>query len=69
MRRFMGKHSLNVKVVKDQPNEPTDPNRDPFEGVELAAAYSEVAKDFITHVAFTVGGVMAGYQIIKRICK
>lgn len=70
MRRFLRNRSINVKLV-DDPTAPTetDPNRDPFEGPEVLAAYSEVAKDFITHTALTVGGVMAAYQIIKRICK
>ncbi len=63
--------SFNVKVVKDSatPVEVVDPDRNPFEGVEIAAAYAEVAKDFITHAALTIGGVMAGVAIIKRICK
>lgn len=72
VKRIMQNHSVNVSLV-DNPNASTetedDANRDPFEGVEVLAAYSEVAKDFITHTALTVGGVMAAYQIIKRICK
>jgi hypothetical protein len=70
--KHLRNHAVNVTLV-DNPNAPTepedDPNRDPFEGVEVLAAYSEVVKDFITHTAVTVGVYMAAYQIIKRICK
>lgn len=64
--------SFNVKVVKDQDvngAEAIDPNRNPFEGVEVAAAYAEVAKDLITHAALTIGGVWAACKIVERICK
>lgn len=72
VKKYVQKHAVNVSLV-DNPNAPIidedDKNYDPFEGVEVLAAYSEVAKDFITHTALTVGGVMAAYQIVKRICK
>lgn len=64
--------SFNVKVVRDHPNgsvEENDPNYNPLEGVEVAAAYAEVAKDFITHAALTIGGVWAACKIVERICK
>lgn len=62
--------SFNVKVVKDPVNgdEPAV-DRNPFEGVEVAAAYAEVAKDFITHAALTIGSVWAACKIVERICK
>lgn len=68
---FLKNRSVNVKFVKDPlaAAEENDPNRNPFEGVELAAAYSEVAKDFITHATLTIGGVFAACKIIERICR
>lgn len=42
---------------------------DPFVGVQVAAAYADVAKDFITHAALTIGGVFAVCKIVERICK
>jgi hypothetical protein len=38
-------------------------------GPEVAAAYAEIAKDFITHAALTIGGVYAACKIVGRICK
>lgn len=62
--------SINVKVVKDRATAvETDLTRDPFEGVQVAAAYAEIAKDLVTHTAFTIGGVFAAYKIIERICR
>lgn len=63
--------SFNVKVVKDDvtKNNDTADDRNPFEGVEVAAAYADVAKDLVTHAALTIGGVYAACQIIKRICR
>lgn len=68
---FMRNKSINVKVVKDQnyATEEIDPNRNVFEGVEVAAAYAEVAKDVITHAALTVGGVWAACKIVERLCR
>lgn len=67
---FMKNRSFNVKVVKDPVNgsEP-DETTDPFEGVQVAAAYAEVAKDFVTHTALVIGGVFAACKIIERICR
>lgn len=42
---------------------------DPFVGVQVAAAYADVAKDLITHAALTIGGVFAVCKIVERICK
>lgn len=62
--------SFNVKMVKDEKgNDVRDPNFNPFEQVEVAAAYAEVAKDFITHTAMTVGGAFMLYKIVERICR
>lgn len=70
MRRFLRNRSINVKLVDDPTvSTETDPIRDPFEGPEILAAYSKVAKDFITHAALTIGGVYAACKIIERICK
>lgn len=38
-------------------------------GPEVAAAYSEVAKDFITHAAVVVTAAFSICQIVKRICR
>lgn len=40
-----------------------------MDGPELAAAYSAVAKDFITHAAYTIGGVFVVCKIVGKICK
>jgi len=71
MPGFMKNRSFNVKVVKDDNGTVTteESGRDPFEGVEVAAAYAEVAKDFITHAALTIGGVWAAVKVVERICK
>lgn len=47
----------------------TGTTKDPFEGPNVAAAYSAVAKDLIGYTAFTVGGVWAGCKIVERICR
>jgi hypothetical protein len=73
MSRFLKNRSFAVKVLKDEdinggaPD--NDPNRNPFEGVEIAAAYAEVAKEFVTHAALTIGGVWAACKIVERICR
>lgn len=68
--------SFVVKTVRDQDlngvigtSVEEDPNNNPYEGVEIAAAYAEVAKDFITHTALVVGGTFILCQIAKRLCK
>jgi hypothetical protein len=63
--------SFNVKMVKDKDlngGVETD-TRNPYEGVQVAAAYAEVAKDLITHAALIIGGVWAACKIVERICK
>lgn len=72
MNRFFRNKTIAVKVLKDEQLNgalPEDPERNIFEGVEIAAAYSEVAKDFVTHAALVVGGVFAACKIIERICR
>lgn len=54
-----------VSTNGDEPSE----DRNPFEGVEVAAAYADIAKDLITHAALTIGGVWAACKIVERICK
>jgi hypothetical protein len=69
---FLSKRSFVVKAVRDQDlngSTEIDPNHNPFEGVEVAAAYADVAKDLITHAALTIGGVWAACKIVERICK
>lgn len=61
--------SFNVKVVKDAEVIEPGIDRDPMEGVQVAAAYADVAKDLITDAALTIGGVWAACKIIERICK
>ena len=63
------KHAVQMRFVKDQPITETTTDHNPFESVEVAAAYAEIAKDVITHAAFTIGGVWAACKIIGRICK
>lgn len=72
MSRFLKNRSFAVKVLKDEDingGPEIDPNRNPFEGPEIAAAYAEVIKDVVTHTALVVGGVYAACKIIGRICK
>lgn len=66
---MFGNRVAQVKFVKETPAPETDTERNIFEGPEIAAAYSEVAKDLITHAALTIGGVYAACKIIARICK
>jgi hypothetical protein len=71
-RSFTGRVAgvpIDISTIKATPSLEDVPARDPYEGVQIAAAYAEVAKDFITHTALTIGGVMAGVAIIRRICK
>lgn len=77
MKRFLNKYSVQTqtKLIKDtQPNaDGTSPliidSIDPMLGPEVASAYAEVAKDFITHAALTIGGVYCVCKIVGRICK
>ena len=78
MRFFNGRRSLIVTPVShkrsangDGPiiDEAGENTTNPFETVELVEAYAEIAKDFITHAAFTIGGVFAACKIVERICR
>lgn len=71
MNRFFRNKSINVKVVRDESanGSSSETPEDPFVGVEVAAAYAEVAKDFITHAALTIGGAFCICKIVERICK
>lgn len=74
MRSFLKNRSFVVKVANDQDlngsgAESVDPNHNPYESVEIAAMYADIAKDVITHAAFTIGGVFAACKIIERICR
>jgi hypothetical protein len=42
---------------------------DPLIGPELVQEYVDIAKDFITHTAITVGAVYCVCKIVGRICK
>lgn len=68
---FLKNRSFIVKMANDKDLNSDGPlvEMDPMVGPQIAAAYAEVAKDFITHTALVVGGVFAACQIIKRICK
>lgn len=65
---FLRNRAVKMSFIKDKA-ETSETDQNPFENVEVLAAYSEVAKDFVTHAALTIGGVYAACQIIKRICK
>lgn len=69
--RTMRNRTIGVKVLDDSVinGADTDPSRDPYEGVDVVAAYAEIAKDLVTHTAFTIGGVFAVCKIIERLCK
>lgn len=69
--RTMKDKTIGVKILDDKVINGTefDADRDPFEGVQVAAAYAEIAKDLVTHTALTIGGVFAACKIIERICK
>jgi hypothetical protein len=74
---ILGKRSLLIKAVNDKDLRngavidaaTEDATTDPFIGVQVAAAYADVAKDLITHAALTIGGVWAACKIVERICK
>jgi hypothetical protein len=63
--------AVQFKVVKDSTTstDEQDPDRNIFEGVEVAAAYAEVLKDVVTHASLVIGGVWAACKIVERICK
>lgn len=74
---FLSKRSFVIKAVNDKDLRngavidaaTEDATTDPFVGVQVAAAYADIAKDLITHTALTIGGVFAACKIIERICK
>lgn len=73
-KMFFRNRAVQLQFVKPQtkheaPEETDTSNKDPYEAVNVAAAYSAVAKDFITHTALTIGGVFAACKIIERICR
>jgi len=67
--RFWKNRSVNLKLVEDKTAPPADTNQNPYEGVEIATEYSEIAKDFVTHTALTIGGVWIACKIVGRICR
>lgn len=71
-KRALRNKTIGVKLLDDRDmasGETVVDDADPFLGVEVAAAYAEIAKDLVTHTALTVGGVWAVCKIIGRICK
>lgn len=69
---MFGRRAVQLQFVKPQEakhQEKIESGKDPYEGPNVAAAYSAVAKDLITHTALTVGGVWAVCKIIGRICR
>lgn len=69
LRRFAKNHSLKVQLMDNPTHDVIDADYDPMQNVAVVEAYAEIAKDFITHAAFTIGGVFAACKIIERICK
>lgn len=72
LNRAMRNKTIGVKVLDDRTfteGEVEAADRDPFEGVQIAAAYADIVKDLVTHTALTIGGVYAACKIIGRICK
>lgn len=72
MNRFLRNKTVAVKVLDDKQlngNAVLDTDRDPMEGVQVAAAYADIFKDVVTHTALVVGGVYAACKIIGIICK
>lgn len=69
---MFGSRAVQLQFVKPQEAKhkaESDTTKDPYEGPNVAAAYSAVAKDLITHTALVVGGVFAACKIIERICR
>lgn len=74
MRKLFRNYSVQTKskLVKDEPDGSTTTILDEdamMAGPEIAAAYSEVAKDFITHAAVVITGAFCLCKIVERICK
>lgn len=76
--KFLRKRAMQIMFVEPQfkpkhqtpdEEEETDTTKDPFEGPNVAAAYSAVAKDFIGYAAVTIGGVFVTCKIIERVCR
>lgn len=62
--------AVQMKFVRaDKDTTEVTGERDILDGPNVAAAYAEVAKDFITHAALTVGGVYVACKVVGRICK
>lgn len=70
LKRALKNQTIGVTLL-DNATKNAEPEEavDPLEGVVVAAAYVELAKDLITHAAFTIGGVYAACKIVERICK
>lgn len=70
MGRIFRKPAVKMTFIKDEDSvDTTDPNYNPFEQVEIASAYAEVAKDFITHTAVTVTAAFVVCKLVERICR
>jgi hypothetical protein len=68
--RFFRNRSLLIKPVKDNDYLNGDsPLIETIMTPEVAAAYSEVAKDFITHTALTIGAVFITCKIVERLTR
>lgn len=69
-RNFTGRVAgVPIDITTTKNGQETAPDPDPYETIQLVQEYAEIAKDLITHAALTIGGVVAGVAIIKRICK
>lgn len=70
-KRAMRNKTIGVKLLDDRDlnGSAPDDDYDPMVGVQVAAAYAEIAKDVITHAALTIGGVFAACKIVERICR
>jgi hypothetical protein len=75
MKRLFRNYSVQTqsKLVRDSSNGdgPTTiiDSLDPMMGPEIVAAYSEIAKDFITHSALVIGGTYIACRIVKALTK
>jgi hypothetical protein len=64
--------SILVKPVRDKDilvSGESNETADPFVGPRVAAAYAEVAKDFVSHTALTVGAVFVTCKIVERLMR
>jgi hypothetical protein len=72
INRAMKNKTIGVTLL-DTPtsNKTSEPvsEQDAYAGVEIAAAYVELAKDLVTHTALTIGGVYAACKIVEKICR